>query len=303
MTERQHVFAATPADLALPGHDLRLHALDWGGSPTACTVVFLHGGGLSARTWDVVCDLLRERVRSVAIDLRGHGDSDWAPDADYALGAHVADLRAATTAIGADRLVLAGMSLGGLIALATAAGSATPPLGLVLIDTGPDGSRREGRRRLQAFMAEESEFASIEDAVERAMAFNPKRTAERLRRTLPGNLRQTERGTWTWKYDPKIRRPPGGPNSAEADMQRAWEERKRFLREAASRVACPVLVVRGGESDMFLEVDAERTAAQFAHGRRATIAGATHTVQSDRPYELAAVLTAFLDEIGCTPVG
>lgn len=299
MTDQDHDFVASPTEVTLPGAGLRLRALDWGGPAQGCTVVFLHGGGLSARTWDVVCDLLRPRVRCVAIDLRGHGDSDWAPDGDYSLAAHVADLRAATAALETDRLVLAGMSLGGLVALVTAAEAPTPPVGLVLVDTGPDGSRPAGRRRLQAFMGERDEFESVEEAVERAIAFNPRRSRERLRRTLPGNLRQTQRGTWTWKYDPRIRRPAGGPAASEAEVQRAWDDRRRVLQAAASRVRCPTLVVRGGDSDMFLDEDAERTAAAFADGRWTTIPGASHTVQSDRPAELATVLGDFLAGSGC----
>ena len=56
--------------------------------------MFLHGGGLSAHTWDIVCLALREEYRCYALDLRGHGDSEWSPALDYSLGAHLRDLEA-----------------------------------------------------------------------------------------------------------------------------------------------------------------------------------------------------------------
>src|ERR1700731_1891615 len=69
---------------------LRLHFLDWGGSGTP--ILFLHGGGLNAHTWDCVAVMLRERYRCIALDQRGHGDSEWSPVVDYRFGAHVGDI-------------------------------------------------------------------------------------------------------------------------------------------------------------------------------------------------------------------
>src|ERR1700730_12490940 len=60
---------------------MRFHYLDCGGD--GHPIVFLHGGGLNAHTWDVVALMLHERYRCVALDQRGHGDSDWLPQSDY----------------------------------------------------------------------------------------------------------------------------------------------------------------------------------------------------------------------------
>ena len=301
MAEREHRFRAEPKSIELPGKGLRIHALDWGPAPGP-TVVFLHGGGLNAHTWDVVCDLLREDVRCVAIDLRGHGDSDWDREGDYSLLTHTADLQSAIATLAPDRLVLVGMSLGGLVGLSYAARHDVPPLALVMVDTGPDGSRPAGRRRLHAFMSGTDEFATVEEVIGRAMAFNPRRNRDRLRRTLLNNLRQTDRGTWTWKYDPRIRFLSTSTLSEE-EIARRWEERRRFLWEAIGLVTCPTLVVRGGQSDMFLDEDAERTAAGLDDGRWIKIEGASHTVQSDRPYELAAAIQEFVAAVSARATG
>src|SRR5207249_1787950 len=76
-----------PTERQLQGNGLPLHLLDWG-TPGQPPVLFLHGGSLTAHTWDLVCLALRQRYHCQALDLRGHGDSGWSPDADYSLEAH-----------------------------------------------------------------------------------------------------------------------------------------------------------------------------------------------------------------------
>ena len=103
-------------DLALPSTHhvllgrMRFHYLDWGtaGRPP---VVFLHGGGLNAHTWDLVCASLKREWHCLALDQRGHGESEWSPEMDYATESHAGDLDAFVGALGLERFVLIGMSL------------------------------------------------------------------------------------------------------------------------------------------------------------------------------------------------
>src|SRR5438132_1156123 len=83
-----HEFTAQPQDHFVTRANIRLHYLDWGIAGTQ-TIVFVHGFGLTAHTWDVVCDLLHDRVRCIAPDLRGHGDSEWTTDGRYPFSDHV----------------------------------------------------------------------------------------------------------------------------------------------------------------------------------------------------------------------
>ncbi len=280
----EHEFGTEPIDGHVTGNGVRLHYFDWGRAPSPA-IILLHGGGLTAHSWDVVCDLLRGEYRCVALDLRGHGDSGWAPDVEYALEAHAADLRAVVDSLSLDRFVVVGHSLGGLIALTFAGRSGDRLLGLVLVDTGPHRARLAGRERLRAFMDGPQEHATVEEFVERALLFNPRRPRERLRRSLLHNLRRTPRGTWAWKYDRRI-----------ADPFRSGDQEARYQRliAAAGTVRCPVLVVQGEESEHFHPEDAEATAALFRSGRWIGIPGAGHTVQGDRPYDLTRVLREFL---------
>jgi pimeloyl-ACP methyl ester carboxylesterase len=275
-----HEFRSQPEDRAVDGAGVRLHYLDWG-SDARPDALFLHGGGLTAHTWDVVCDELRDRVRPLALDLRGHGDSEWSPDGQYPLDAFVADVGRVVVALGLRDFVLVGMSLGGLVSLAYAGRHPRDLAGLVLVDSGPEMRRSE---RLRDFMAADAEADSFEEFVDRAAAFNPLRDREQLRRSLQHALRRTPAGTWTWKYDRRL-------------LERGTAEvlpRAVALWEAASAVECPALVIRGGKSDIFLDADAEKL-ARALRGEWVRIEGAGHTVQGDRPYDTANALRAFLD--------
>src|ERR1043166_3658401 len=98
---------------------MRFHYLDWGNKQLP-TIVFLHGGALTAHTWDLVCLAMRDDFHCVALDQRGHGDTDWAHDGDYSIGAALADTKGFVDHLGLDRFILVGMSLGAINSLAFA---------------------------------------------------------------------------------------------------------------------------------------------------------------------------------------
>jgi pimeloyl-ACP methyl ester carboxylesterase len=265
---------------------MRFHYLDWGtaGQPP---IVFLHGGGLNAHTWDLVCLALRRERHCVALDQRGHGESEWSPQMDYATESHVGDLDAFVDALGLTRFVLVGMSLGGVNALAWAGRHSDRLDGLVVVDVGPE-IRTEGVKKIAAFTSEATPLASVEEYVERAVAFNPRRNRELLRRSLLHNLRRMPDGRYMWKYDQRHR------GKVDPD---AYARRRELLWSAVDRVECPTLIVRGAQSDVFHDEDAARMADRFKRGRWVKIDGAGHTVQGDNPGGLTAELRAFLAEV------
>jgi pimeloyl-ACP methyl ester carboxylesterase len=279
-------------EIALPdAHDvvlrrMRFHYLDWGtqGLPP---IVFLHGGGLNAHTWDLVClGLCRER-HCFALDQRGHGDSEWSPEMDYTTESQVGDLEAFVDHLGLERFVLVGMSLGGVNALAWAGRHSARLAGLVTIDVGPE-IRMAGVQKIQAFTSEQKLLDSIDEVIEKALAFNPRRDPKLLRLSLRHNLRQTPKGQWMWKYDQRHR------GKAEPG---AYERRRDLLWDAVAKVQCPTLVVRGAQSDVFHDEDAERLAAALGRGRWVRVENAGHTVQGDNPAGLLTELRAFLGEL------
>ncbi len=265
---------------------MRFCYLDWG-TPGLPPIVFLHGGGLNAHTWDLVCAALRRERHCVALDQRGHGESEWSPQMDYSTESHAGDLEAFVQALGVDRFVLVGMSLGGVNALAWAGQHSRRLAGLVLVDVGPE-IRFDGVRKIQAFTSEATPLDSVEQFVDRALGFNPRRNRELLRRSLLHNLRRMPDGRFMWKYDQRHR---GKVDPA------AYARRRELLWSAVDAVECPTLVVRGAQSDVFHDEDAERLATRLRQGRWVRIEGAGHTVQGDNPAELLVSLRAFLDEV------
>src|SRR5262245_1919957 len=278
---------ASPAGRRLLLRRMRFHYLDWG-TPGLPPVVFLHGGGLNAHTWDLVCLSLRRERHCVALDQRGHGESEWSPQMDYATETQVGDVEAFVDALGLERFVLVGMSLGGVNALAWAGRHSRRLAGLVLVDVGPE-IRTDGVKKIAAFTSESTPLDSVEHFVERALSFNPRRNRELLRRSLLHNLRPMPDGRFMWKYDQRHRGRAPDPT--------AYARRRDLLWSAVDAVECPTLVVRGAESDVFHDEDAERLAARLRHGRWVRIDGAGHTVQGDNPAGLLVELRPFLDEV------
>jgi pimeloyl-ACP methyl ester carboxylesterase len=280
-------------DLTLPdSHHLllgpmRFHYLDWGikGLPP---VVFLHGGGLNAHTWDIVCAALRRERHCLALDQRGHGESEWSPEMDYATESHAGDVGAFVDALKLERFVLVGMSLGGINGLAWAGKQSRRLAGLVMIDVGPE-VRSEGVRKIAAFTSEATPLDSVEQYVDRALSFNPRRNRELLRRSLLHNLRRMPDGRFMWKYDQRHRGRALDPD--------AYARRRELLWSAVDTVTCPTLVVRGAQSDVFHDEDAERLAGRLRQGRWVKVEGAGHTVQGDNPGGLLVELRKFLAEV------
>ena len=130
----------------------------------------------------------------------------------------------------------------------------------MLIDAGPE-VRRPGSRRIRDFVNGGAQPEPLDAIIERALTFNPRRDPQVLRRSLMHNLRQQTDGTWTWKYDRRRFQQMGDRASAE----------RRGLAEGLAKVTSPTLVVRGAESDVFHEEDAERLAARLPDGRYVTI--------------------------------
>jgi pimeloyl-ACP methyl ester carboxylesterase len=267
---------------------MRFHYLDWGNKHRP-TIVLLHGGALNAHTWDLCCLALRDEYHCVALDQRGHGDSDWAPadgpeGTDYSLGAQLADTRGFVDHLGLDKFILVGMSLGAINSLAFAVSHPERLSHLVIIDAGPE-MRRPGSSRIRDFVNAVQETVTVEAIIEKALEFNPRRDPKILRRSLMHNLRQQPDGTWRWKYDTRRFQSMG------QDSHRAA---RAALADGLSRITCPTLVVRGSDSDVFHEEDGVRLASRLPDGKFVTVPRAGHTVQGDNPKDLVTELRRFL---------
>ena len=261
----------------------RIHYLEWG-APGHPVIVFLHGGGLNAHTWDRVCAALRDTHRCIAIDLRGHGESEWSPTLDYSVGVHARDLLGLIGRLELERPIVVGHSLGGFAALELATWCTTSLAGLVVVDVTPFSGEGPTLRKVRAFVEGARTFDTFDDALDHALAFNNgRRDRNRTRATLRHSLRQLTDGRWTWKRDDRHL----GDGYIAATIVAA-----RALAPVAASIECPTLIVRG-EHSLGQDV-AQRFCDLLRNGQCATVAGAGHNVQSDNPTGLVEALLPFV---------
>ncbi len=275
-----------PEDREVELGGLRFHYLDWGNAHLP-HVVLLHGGSLTAHTWDLAALLLRDRYHLVALDQRGHGDSGWTPEAE--LGRDngelmLEDTRAFLEHLGYERLSLVGMSMGGINAIRYAARHPERLAALGIVDVAPD-VMRAGIIEMEQFRQATETLDSFDAFLERAVAFMPQRAEAHLRYSLTHSLRETDDGRYTWKQDHRPRPKP----TAEAPRWAA-------LADDVRRIRVPTLLFRGAESKILAQDAAERMTKSMNDARLVVIQRATHNVHSDNPRDWARALDAFLSE-------
>ncbi len=247
------------------------------GRDTDPSVVLLHGGGQTRHAWGSAAWALAGTGRyALSVDLRGHGDSEWAPDGDYGIGAFGADVRAIVRSL-AVRPVLVGASLGGLSSL-VAVGESDAPVAsaLVLVDVTPR-VERAGADRIRGFMLQGAAgFARLEDAADAIAAYLPNRPRPKDLSGLRKNLRQRDDGNWYWHWDPRFIQ-----NRAGIDGQTGPIDHDR-LAAAARRVAIPTLLVRGQQSDIVSDESVRELHELIPHAEIVDVTGAGHMVAGDR---------------------
>ena len=279
----------TVARLATPLPDGRsVSALRWGvGAPR---LVLVHGSAQNAHTWDTVALALGEPL--VAPDLPGHGHSSWRPDGDYDPTLLAADLATVLEVLAPAPRLVVGMSLGGLTTLALAAARPDLVPALVMVDITP-GVNGDKTRAITDFVNGPQRFASFDVLLERTVAHNPTRSVSSLRRGILHNARELPDGSWEWRYDRSTHPPRDADAAAATDARR---DRLAALWDAVSHLACPLTLVRGGASPVVDDADVAELHRRKPGARVVTVEGAGHSVQGDRPVELAAILAEALAE-------
>lgn len=264
--------------------EVRLRYLEWG-DPGAAPLLLLHGIGQTAHTWAYFATAMHGYFRVLAVDQRGHGDASWAVDGDYSAAAHGRDLDAFIEQLKLEEFALVGFSMGGRNAMWLTDRHGARLRRLVIVDAGPQRPHSTGSQARQ-FMSGPDVLDSVEDFVERAIRFNPRRSRETLRESLLHNLRRLPDGKWTWKYDPVLRQ----PNRQVLPAGDLWP--------VLGKIACPTLIVRGAQSPALPPEQAARMAEVIPDARVVTISAAGHTVMGDNPIEFEAKVKPFLLEEG-----
>ncbi|MBM2826995.1 MAG: alpha/beta hydrolase [Dehalococcoidia bacterium] len=262
---------AKPQGKIAEANGLRLNYLDWGNS-SAPDMLLVHGMTGNSRAWDFFANALREEYHILALDQRGHGDSEWPADHSYTTRSLVSDIDAFVDALKLEKFVYIGHSMGAHNGLGYASRRPQKVGKLVLVDHGP------ARENPSNFGPSPQSFASIDDLVDWYQQTNKIQSREVLRHRALWSAKLGANGMYEFKHDPEIR--------AGWVCEDLWG--------IMPKVTCPTLLLRGGESTSMSREYAERTVKALAEGQLQEIPGAGHSIMLDQPARFEEAVRKFL---------
>jgi non-heme chloroperoxidase len=266
------------------GVNKNLIAGDMWGKGNSTTVMLLHGGGQTRHAWKGTGELLAKAgYHAVAIDARGHGDSDWAADGAYSQDLMVADLACVLASLGTPNPILVGASMGGISSLMAIGEDHIHAKGLVMVDIVPQ-TEPSGVKRIGEFMAHKPEgFESLQEAADWISAYQPHRKSTSNLSGLAKNLRLNPMGKYSWHWDPRF-----------MTMRSEIQNREARLNECTRALNVPTLLVRGALSDILSEEGAAHFLSLHPESEYVNITDAAHMVAGDRNDIFSKSILSFL---------
>ncbi len=283
--------------MRIPGADgLSLNLIEW--SREGVPMLLLHGFSNEAHIWDDFAPTVAPYYRVLAMDLRGHGDSDWHPEAAYDYEDHVGDIEAIISNLGFERLVIVAHSLGGRAAMLFGGRHPEKLAGLVIVDSAPELDRRGTTRiTLDTSQNRNPSFASVAEYERMLVQLYPAATPTAIRRMAAHGVKQRDDGRWILKMDVAFRGVVGN-QSEEIDMRALKERQERSRTEmwaSLERISCPTLIVRGAASDVLSAEIADRMVEEaLPQGKLAVIPQASHSVMTDNPEDFNREVGGFV---------
>ena len=280
-----------PQDGHLQVGKLRLHYVQWGDA-SAPPMVLLHGLQDCARSWDVFASAMCRDYNVVALDHRGHGDSEWAaPETHlspsqgeiergsrYRLDDYVADVEALVEALSLRDIVLVGHSAGGRNAFLYTVRHPQTVKALVIVDIDPDAANPESASMFRRYHAESDEWASLDAVIDRLRSRQPNSTDEMLAHQARHMTRPAPSGMRVWKRDRRLLEAYERP-----DLWTEW-----------SRITCPTLIARGRQSNLLTHEVAVRMREAIPRARLAELEGGGHWFYQELPGPFEATVRWFL---------
>jgi len=253
------------------------------GDPNGPLIILQHGGGQTRHAWKGAGETLGAAgYHAIAFDARGHGDSQWAPDGEYGQDVMVQDLKEVVAQLG-KRPVLVGASMGGGVSLVAIGEDHVDATALVLVDIGPK-LEPEGTAKIQEFMNQAPNgFASLDEVADAIANYQPHRKRPRNLDGLAKNIRLGTDGRYHWHWDPQFRA-----------GRRDLNKREARLMACSANLDLPVLLVRGGLSDVLSEEGAQAFLEVCPRAEYVNVAGAAHMVAGDRNDIFATSVVEFL---------
>ena len=262
---------------------MRFHFLEWGHAD-APVIVLLHGGHQSAHSWDLVSLHLAQNYRVLALDQRGHGDSEWSRDVTYSNHEMSLDAEAFIAAMRLHKPIVMGHSMGGRNTMLLLRRNQTPVRAAVIVDVGPELSER-GRAAIGGFVQANQEFDDLDHFVRNVRQYDPYRSREHIERTVKYNMLERADGKYISKCDSTPRR---------LGIVRASGPQENITLDEAAAFDLPVLLVRGANSNILEQDAAERFARAMPHGQLVTVADAGHNVHGQNTKGFIAAVGPFL---------
>ena len=269
-----------PSSKYLTNGHVRLHYSEWSGEHVP-PMVLVHGMRDSGRSWDVFASAIADEYRVLALDSRGHGDSDWADSGCYTFDHHVSDVGALFDALNLDDVILVGHSAGGRYAWAYAVENPDRVRALVVVDIDPDPENVQTARDFTGIAEEPDSWETLDQFVERLRERQVYTDERELRAQAEAVSRLTDDGKYVWKADIRI--------VTEYERPDLWDYWKR--------IKCPVLLVRGRQSRLLTHETAvlmHRT-LPASQVRLAELEGGGHWFYQDFPGAFEATVKWFLE--------
>lgn len=252
-------------------------------------VILAHGGGQTRHSWGgTAAALAAHGHRVVSMDLRGHGDSQWANDGDYSMGAYAADALAVVDWVGGP-VAWVGASLGGMTGLHAVHAAPAQFSSLTLVDITPRPAAK-GVSRILEFMADRAEegFANLDEAADAIAEYQPHRPRPSDLSGLAKNLRHRD-GRWFWHWDPAFLADRGAPGS-----EHARDQHHDQLEAMARKMQLPTLLIRGKLSDLVTQSEVDAFMDMVPHARYVDVKDAAHMIAGDKNDVFTDAVVGFL---------
>jgi len=269
--------APAPADRFITVNGLRLHYLDWG-NPSGPPLILIHGIGRVAHTFDHIAPEFRSNYRVLAIDMRGHGDSAWDPEAHYLVEDHAKDLEAFVAQLGLRHVTLWGNSTGGRVVQVYAGLHPDNTAALIVEDVGPERPKTISDGFARGVERDAKGWASEDELLAQLTRENQGISEDQLRAYAHYGSKPTPDGRVVWKRDPNLAK-----GFVETEL---WQ----YVR----RITSPTIYVIGGRSTIVPPETQEQLKRTIPGVQMVVMPGLGHYPSSERPQEFTRIVKGFL---------